>query len=140
MIIIINLGELANFMVIFSSLDKLDPLDLEVDEIALQEWGKKYNGCCCPEARGYEIGDHLLLRLGIPLASKEEIGFERRGNLLTFLGGIRVDIGEEFDLRFIDYVCPVRIPEGYDLDSMTWCCGEDYAPHVRILIPKKTNV
>ena len=132
------------FMVILSSLDKLGQLDVEIDEIALQEWGKKCKGCLCPEVRGYDIGSNLLIRLGIPFRSKESIGLARRGNLLTILGSTQEKPeGEEddFSLEFIDYICPIKIPREYDPDSLSWSCGEDkYGPHVRILIPRKTNV
>jgi hypothetical protein len=127
-------------MVSLSSLDDLDPIKLGVDEEALRKWGKKCGGCICPEVKGYRVGDSILVRIGAPLELRENIAFERRENLLILLGATQDESQEGESLNFINYICPVRVPEEYDLDSMKWGCGQDYMPHIRILIPKKTNV
>jgi len=126
-----------------SDLKGLEGVELEVSErelgIAgklLSVWAEDCNGFICPQVEGFHIGGYLLARVGIPVADRTAVAIGSRGNIFK----IWADLSEEGG-RDLNYFCPFNVPEGYDLTSAQWSCeSDDYGPHVRILIPKKTNV
>jgi len=124
-------------------LNDLDKIILNVSEECLKEasrtldiWAEGCRGYICPQIEGFQLGDYIIAKVWIPAKERNTIAIGTMGDIFK----IWADLSEE-ETGDLNYFCPFRVPDNYDLGEAKWSCESDeYGPHVRILIPRKTNV